>query len=139
MKRTMFGALTTLVLALVINVPLAQAQSKTKADVPFEFEVAAKMMPAGTYTISEMTDIVTRVRNERTNASVLVIAQREESLKPQSPRLVFRKYGDQYFLAEAWNGSGSAAIEFPVGQHEKELRIASNDAPAPQEVVIAMR
>ncbi len=139
MKRTMFGALTTLVLALAINVPLVQAQSKTKADVPFDFEVAAKMMPAGTYTISEMSDVMTRVRNERTNATVLVIAHREESLKTQRPRLVFRKYGDQYFLAEAWSGSGSAGIDFPVGQHEKELRIASKDASAPQEVVIAMR
>ena len=138
MKRTMFGALTILVLALVINIPVVNAQSKTRADVPFAFTVSRTSLPAGTYTISEVSGGDMQVRNIQTNATVFVIAQREESLKQQNPRLVFHKYGERYFLAEAWSGSGTG-IEFPAGKLEQELRATVEDTSAPQEVMVAMR
>lgn len=53
MKRNLFWGLTALALALVINVPFANAQS-AKANVPFDFAISGKTMPAGTYTVSEI-------------------------------------------------------------------------------------
>ena len=137
MKRNMFGAVTALVLALLVNVGFAQ--SRTKADVPFAFNVAQSSMSEGSYSISAVADRVMVVRNESTNAAVMVITQREESSKPQNPRLVFHKYGDSYFLAEAWSGSGEAGMEFPESKLERELRASSANASGPEEVVIALR
>ena len=139
MKRNLFGALTMLVLALVVNVPVVNAQSKAKADVPFAFTVAQSSLPDGTYTIRVVEGNEMEIRNEQTNATVFLIAQHEESLKPQNPRLVFHRYGDKYFLAEAWCGS-NAGIEIPASKLEQEMRAASsNSLPHAEEVVVALR
>ena len=143
MKRNMFWGLTALVLALVINVAFAQSKTQAKADVPFAFTVEQSSMAAGHYSIIEVSERTLQIRNDDTNTSVAVIALREESIKPQSPRLVFHKYGDRYFLAEAWSGSGSAGgsgMEFPSGKLEQEMRAAnSNSSPHADEVVVALR
>ena len=139
MKRNLIGALTLLVLALVVNVPLVNAQSKAKANVPFAFNAAQTPLPTGTYTISMAEGNLVQIRNDKPNATVLMIAQHEESVKPQNPRLVFHKYGDKYFLAEAWSDSGSG-IEIPTSKLEQEMRAASsNPSGAEEDVVVALR
>jgi hypothetical protein len=138
MKRTTLLALTAFVLTLVINTPFACAQS-ARANVPFDFAVAGKWMPAGTYTVSEIGDCEIRVSNTQSNATALVLTQREERLDHQSARLVFQVYGDKYFLAEAWSGSGKSGMEFPIGKEEHELRAASKNAGGPDQVVVALR
>lgn len=139
MKRNIFGAVTMLVLALVVNVPLVNAQSKAKADVPFAFTVSQNSLPTGTYTISVVNGNEVQIRNDQTNKTVVMIAQHEESSKPQNPRLTFHKYGDTYFLAEAWCGSGTG-VEIPAGKMEQEMRAAaSNTSGAEQDVVVALR
>jgi len=139
MKRNMFWSLTALVLALVVNV--AFAESKSKANVPFAFSVEQNSMAAGEYSIT-ISDRVMTLRNDSTNATVAVIAQHEESAKPQSTRLVFHKYGDSYFLAEVWSATGKAGasgIELPASKAEQETRTAYKDAGGATEVVVAMR
>lgn len=139
MKRTMFGALTMLVLALVVNLPVVNAQSKAKADVSFAFNVAQSSLPNGTYTISVVNGNEMQIQNDQTNATVFLIAQHKESLKPQNPRLVFHKYSNKYFLVEAWYGS-NAGIEIPAGKLEREMRAAaSKSSPHAEEVVVALR
>ena len=143
MKRNMFVGLTALVLALVINVAFAQSNTKSKADIPFAFAVDQNSMPAGHYSIIELSERTLQIRNDDTNTSVAVIALREESIKQQNPRLVFHQYGDRYFLAEAWTGAGSAGgsgMEFPSGKMEQEMRAANrNSSPHADEVVVALR
>ena len=138
MKRNTLLALTALVLALVINTPFAYAQS-ARANVPFDFAVAGKWMPAGTYTVSEISDCEIRVANTRSSAAVLVLTQREERLEHQSARLVFHKYGDKYFLAEAWSGAGNSGMEFPASKEEQEIRTETASAGGPAEVIVALR
>jgi len=143
MKRNMFWGLTAVVLALVINVAFAQSATKSKADVPFAFTVDQNSMSAGHYSIIEISDRTLQIRNDDTKTSVAVIALREESLKPQSSRLVFHKYGDRYFLAEVWSesggGSGSRGVEFPTSKWENEMRTAFKNTGGGTEVVVALR
>jgi hypothetical protein len=139
MKRKMFLSLTALVLALAVNAAFAQSSSMTKADVPFAFSIAQNSMEAGQYSIT-VTDHVLRIRNDSTNKSVMLMAQSEESEKPQATRLVFHKYGDRYYLAEVWEATGRAGasgIELPASKSEQETRAAN--VSAPQEVIIAMK
>jgi hypothetical protein len=137
MKRTTLTALTALVLALAVNV--AFAQSKKQANVPFAFTVDQTSMAAGQYSITEVNDRVLQIRNDATKATVTIIALREESLKPQNPRLVFHKYGDRYVLAEVWGSSSESGMEIPAGKLEQEMRTASASAGGPAEVVVALR
>ncbi len=140
MKRNMFGAVTALVLALTVNVAFAQSKSAT-ADVPFAFTVNDSAMAAGHYTITEVSDRVLQIRDDDNN-SVMVIAQREESVKPQKSQLVFHKYGERYVLAEIWSdsaGHGGEGIQLPAGKMEQEMRAAYKNAGGSTEVVVALR
>jgi hypothetical protein len=51
---------------------------------------------------------------------------------------VFRKYDDQYFLAQIWDGQSNTGIAFPQSKREKELQLA-RDTHQPELVVIAMK
>jgi hypothetical protein len=139
MKRKMLLSLTALVLALAVNV--AFAQSKSHANVPFAFSVEQKWLPAGEYRIATK-DHVLEIRNYSTNEAADVIAQHEESTKPQISRLVFHKYGDRYFLAEVWTATGeagAAGMELTAGKAEQETRASYKDASGPETVILAMR
>jgi hypothetical protein len=61
-----------------------------------------------------------------------------EKLTEQSPKLVFHKYGDRYFLYQVWNGD-KRGMELRESKYEKEAQIAANQGSAPQEVVVALR
>ena len=138
MKRNMFWGLTAVVLALVMNVPFANAQS-AKANIPFDFSVSGTAMPAGIYTVSEIGDGEARVASVQSSTTILVHVQREERLDHQSPRMVFHKYGDKYFLAEVWSGAGNSGLEFPASKWENEMRTAFKNTGGGTEVVVALR
>jgi hypothetical protein len=135
MKRKALWGLTALVLALAVN---TFAQSKSTADVPFAFAVDQTWMSAGHYTITQVSDRVLQVRNDETNATVSIIAQHEELVKPKNAQMVFHKYGDRYVLAEVWNAKGGQGLELPASKMEQEMRAASKDAGS-AEVVVALR
>ena len=135
MNRKLFGALTIAVLALVMNV---NAQDKARADVPFSFAVGDKALPAATYMVTELGSHAIVIRSIETNEGAIIQYHNAERMAKQSPKLVFHKYGDRYFLYQVWSGS-SVGMELPESKFEKELQTASNQTPAPQEVVVALR
>ena len=135
MNRKLFGALAIAILALVVNV---NAQTKAKADVPFSFAAGNATLAAGTYTVQEISQHAIAIRNAETGKAVMELTQSAERLGNQSPRLVFHKYGDQYFLYEVWYGSNEG-MEIPETSREKEAKLASAEGAAPQTVIVALR
>jgi len=142
MKTNVYGALMILVLALLVSVPMTQAQVRARAEVGFDFSLDQKSMPAGAYEISSVNSSVIAVRNLDTRQGQLVIepmrVQASQAAGIPHAKLVFRKYGDQYFLAQIWNGESNIGIAFPESKREKELQTASNDHQ-PEIVVLAMK
>jgi len=140
MKRNVYGALMIIALALIIGVPMTQAQA-TKANVPFEFSLNQQLMPAGNYEISSAGNNLLAVRNLDTMKACLVIesihVQASQFAQAPHAKLVFHKYDDQYFLAEIWDGS-DLGIQLPESKREKEMKWARNDY-RPELVVIAMK
>jgi hypothetical protein len=97
-------------------------------------------MPAGQYTIAELSDRILQISNDETGATVSIVTLREESVNQQTPRLVFHRYGDQYVLAEAWGSWKDSGMELPTSKLEKEIRAAyHNTSPHGEEVVVALR
>jgi len=141
--NNVYGALMILALALIVSVPMTQAQARTRANVPFDFSLDQKSMPAGTYEISSVSDKVLVVRNLDTREARLLIASMhvEASQGSDTPhaKMTFRKYGDQYFLAQIWDGQNRTGIAFPESKREKELQTASTFDHQPEIVVIAMK
>ncbi|MGO9518810.1 MAG: hypothetical protein ACLPND_17390 [Candidatus Korobacteraceae bacterium] len=137
MKRNVYGALMIVALALLVSVPMTQAQAM-KANVPFEFSLNQQFMPAGNYEISSEGEKLLAVRHLDTMKTCMLIESihMQASQAPHA-KLVFHKYGDQYFLSEIWDGS-DLGIQIPESKREKEMKWARNDS-GPELVVIAMK
>ena len=139
MKREFLKGFTMSVLivtlALTTAVVSANAQSnanKVVADVPFEFSVGYKALPAGTYSVQSIVSaadgLLIQSTDGKTSALRLSEATRRIKEKPQA-RLVFHRYGERYFLAEVWNGVDNAGRQLTKSQEERaianELMLAS--------------
>jgi hypothetical protein len=141
MQSKALGVMSVLAIAMVLTVPAMYAQSRLIANVPFDFSLGQKTMSAGLYEVKPINNEVESFRNMQTGISQIVMkSQNVLSDRQQGARLVFNKYGEHYFLAEIWDGSGNPGIQFARSKHEKELRLAQDrDAEGPEVVVVAMK
>jgi hypothetical protein len=121
-------------LALTTTLVSANAQSKSlvTADIPFDFIVGNKTLPAGKYTVNSATrdgqGVSIASRAGKSSAMVLTLEVAEKSNK-RIPRMVFHRYGQQYFLAEVWSGN-SYGRQLMETKRERDRRqeLASNDS-----------
>jgi hypothetical protein len=125
MKRQAFSLISLLSLLLVAGSAIAQTID-VRANVPFNFAVGSKTLPAGTYDV--------RTIGHNVNSSILLLQARDGnsimamgSNPAENPRpadrtkLVFNKYGNQYFLAEIWVNGATRGHKLPKTSREKEL------------------
>jgi len=112
------------VAAFIVMLGASSAKASTpllRADIPFAFMAGDRMLPAGTYTITEATPGVLQIRNEKLGSdAAFVQAQSLEATKPQdSGKLIFNRYGDTYFLNQVWSDISSYSV--PKSQSEISL------------------
>jgi hypothetical protein len=137
MQRNMSGILGLLVFAVALAVPTVQAQSRFVATVPFDFTLGQAAMPAGIYEVGQMSDQVAVIRNSTNGvAQLLIKSGHVQSLKVQRAKLVFNKYGNEYFLCEIWDGNSNIGIHLPKSPREKEISLAANRISDPAAIVI---
>ena len=112
----------------VVLCTLATANAEElKVTVPFDFVVNGKTLPAATYVIRESLPYNNRalaVLGEGTG--VLAIAT-DMNTGIRGTKLVFHRIGDQYFLSDVVNLSGT--LHFAVSAREAQLARSTNQAP----------
>lgn len=120
MKR--IAVIALILLAGLCTAGSLQAQShEVRANVPFDFTVGGKHLPAGTYTfVSDRQDTIV-VRNYDARIEVLSMTFDTERTPVNLSRLVFNKYGDQYFLHEIQCPSIALNVEIPRSKLEKQV------------------
>ena len=132
--------LTAGLLALVLAVGSAMAQSNVtlKADVPFEFVASKNTLPAGEYRVQFLASSPTlAIANANRSAKAVVLTNAVEADQPaRQAKLVFRKYGDRYFLAQIWIDGVARGNELPVSRTEREW---AQRAAQPQLVAVLAR
>jgi hypothetical protein len=96
----MFG----LFLILVASSAQAQSSDIIKVNVPFDFQVSGKTLPAGEYTVKRLTEKVVLIQSVDNKTSVVAQApgRIQAGANDATERLVFHQYGDQYFLSQVW-------------------------------------
>jgi hypothetical protein len=102
---------------------LAGAQNAVRVQVPFDFQVSGKTLPAGTYTISPIFDrdpAVFRISGAQGQGPIAFMTS-VKSLNQTGASLSFRRYGESYFLSGVTNGSG----KFNIPRTKQELLAAS--------------
>jgi len=123
MKRQVFNLISLLSLLLVAGLAIAQT-GNVHANVPFSFSVGRRTLPAGTYNIGPISSgsMVLLVQGRSGNSSMMAGSNAAESNKAaDKTKLVFRRYRDQYFLAEIWVEGATRGRQLPKSSREKEL------------------
>ena len=118
MKRLQFlTGLAMLVLCLG-----AQAQTTVMlANVPFEFQMGSKQMPAGDYVISYSQHLVTLQQGHAGTAATALTTPVSRAKAPETGVLQFNRYGDAYFLSTIWTPYSTDGAVFLKSSREKEL------------------
>lgn len=137
MKKSVWLPLILLaVFGLAATPTKAQSATGVRAHVPFDFTVGDKTLSAGRVTVHGA---------DTSNAGPLSITNYEKGQStfrmsrllrgphtPEQGKLVFHKYGNQYFLAEVWI-PGFQVLELAKSQSERaierETRLSKNSKP----------
>jgi hypothetical protein len=103
----------------------AHAQGEPHAmtvNVPFGFELGSKHLAPGRYTISQPLTNIVEIRGGRTGA-LLVTHDGQSNKATRSSKVVFDKYGDQYFLRQVWfNAEDNTYMECAESKAEKQAK-----------------
>jgi hypothetical protein len=97
-----------------------------EANIPFDFMVGGKKLPAGKYIVeSDVIQNALAIRSFKTKQGVMSITQSFNVSAGSKPRLIFHRYGDQYFLAKVVSETGGR--ELPKTKAEREAAKAKHD------------
>jgi len=112
----------------------AQSTYGVRANVPFEFNVGDKTLPAGKIRVREMTTNsgALAISNLDKGQHAIRIAHAVNPNKADQAKLVFRRYGNRYFLAQVWI-PGYDGLELNKSKSERALErdtlLSKNSAP----------
>jgi hypothetical protein len=99
----------------------AQSSNGVRANVPFEFNVGDKTLPAGKITAREMASGALAISNVDKRQHAIRIAHGVASSNQNGrAKLVFRKYGNRYYLTQVWI-PGYNGMEFQKSKTERAL------------------
>ncbi len=113
-------------LAFVTAVVSVKGQSSDRivTNVPFDFVVGEKTLPAGQYTVKEVATggraLLIAERNAKSSIIRLTNDLEPKRDKTQA-RMVFHRYGQHYFLAEVWNGGDSFGKQLQRSRQERAI------------------
>ena len=131
------------ILIVTAAISLAAPSVQVTANIPFEFVVGTQTMPAGEYTVSSGSvpgsqgNDVLLIESTGGGARYFALAlrvQTEDGNYPQTTKLMFRRYGNQYFLSQVWTADSPVGREFPESRTEREL--TKSAAVKPQTVIV---
>ena len=101
----------------------AQGSQKMKVQVPFGFHVGNSLLPSGEYTVdADAGPGVVRLKSGDAKASVMIIALPVQApATPGQGKLVFHKYGEEYFLSQIWKQGDLMGRELRTTRREIEV------------------
>jgi hypothetical protein len=138
MKRIIQFALFAVASFVAVNG--AHAQNLATANIPFDFTVQDKAMPHGTYEVGKMhSTFVVELRSKDGRSHVLCATYPTDKVSGQGGKLIFHRYGDQYFLNEVQADNSDSGMQLPTSKAEKRAR--QNEASLHNDgvAVIAMK
>jgi hypothetical protein len=140
--KTYTRIITTIAsLLLLAGVSPASAQYyNLKASVPFEFTIGETTLPRDIYHVSRVDGHTDVLLVHSARRGIFVLGHKMESKDgDETPRLVFHRYADQYFLREI-RFLGSLGLSLPETRDEREAagrRADRSDSDVETVVVVA--
>ena len=138
MKNQLFALIG---LGLLLATASAYAQTGVvKANVPFNFIVDKTQIPAGEYVIQNLgtAGLAMSIQSSDRKMVKVVLPNACESSQAQpKTKLVFHRYGDQYFLHQI-RFSRDREYTFPASVAEREMIRAAVDTHGPGQVLVTV-
>lgn len=125
LKKQILSLVATLTLIIPMSIiGFAGLNGRVRADIPFDFMVGGKEFKAGRYSVSRL------FANNTTGTLIIRSADNSEAAnfnvnnvfgkgEPQA-RLVFRRYGNQHFLAQIYDGESRQGYGLMKSKAERE-------------------
>src|SRR5262245_25136454 len=125
LKKQILSIVATLTLIIPMSIiGFAGLSGRVSVNIPFDFMVGGKEFKAGKYSVDRLfangtadTLIIRSADNsEAANFNVYCVTGKGES----QARLVFRRYGAQYFLAQIFDGQSREGYGLLKSKAERE-------------------
>ncbi len=98
------------------------------ANIQFEFSVGNKTLPAGEYTVRVMNPSssvkILQIRCKTGADSAFVRTDSVNGKTKDSAQLIFHRYGNEYFFAQAWMPADSIGMKAPKSRRAKTHEVA---------------
>ena len=126
MKKQAYTMIAMIVLVGSLAVA-AQAQTNGRialiANIPIQFSIGNKSLPAGEYTVRSINDdslnVVLRIQSLDGKSSAMLLVGTIEGKAQERAKLVFHRYANQYFFAQAWVDAQKTGLEAPKSRAER--------------------
>jgi hypothetical protein len=136
MNATSTSKLRTYLLACTLGaVAVASASqgfaqdTEMQVNVPFAFHNGSQRLPAGVYRVKMQSEHVILLRGD--SKSGFVMTNSEIGKPSEKGKLIFQRYGDQYFLREVWAANSETGQKCPKSKLEREVEIAQSKTTQP--------
>lgn len=129
MRKLLLKTLTAISFLIAVAIVPAQSQTlayRLKANIPFDFVVADKTLPAGEYFIIRTRqfsgDDMLTISNADGHRLAVLLTSSVQSLTPKKEGvMLFHRYGDQHFLSQVWPAGATIGRNFSRSRSEREL------------------
>jgi len=134
MKKQFSATVLTLVISVLLNAGVSQAQSRSQLQgkVPYDFWVGETQMPAGEYVIKTHNPQVLLIQSKDGRKSQFITTSPEIRKPLQIAEgdgvLVFTHVGSKAFLSKVENQSENYNRKLPVSSMEREMARNNRDA-----------
>lgn len=139
MKKQVYSIFVISVLLLAVSVipATAQAVQLIGANIPFDFVVKGKVLPAGDYILEPIQvgasqALKIQSADGHITAIVPVRSVRTKAIG-DDPKLVFNRFGDQYFLSQVFGLEERAS--YALHKSSAEERLARDKSGLKRDVV----
>lgn len=125
MRKRLLSVSTLLGILSVLGASRAQAQiaHDIVADIPFAFHAGSARFPAGKYTLKVPVELANQemeiVSADFKHAAFFPVISAQSSTTPDNPVLIFRKFGDDYYLWKVFDVGNNLGVEVVTSEDEK--------------------
>jgi len=100
--------------------------------------VGSKRLPKGEYLIESLNDAGTlTIRHAKKGKVVTFMTIRGKMMEKPKSKLVFHRYGEQYFLARVWDGTSDTVLKLGKSSAEKKAAKLAKKEENPDEVPVS--
>jgi hypothetical protein len=138
MFRQVFKALAVISLFGMLAAPVVQAQSgMLVANIPFQFNVGKAVLPAGEYHVKSVNPSTFLIQSKDGHqAAVAMTIGVSSSKEEDNGKLVFNRYGNQYFLSKVWRPGNREGRELLKSRAEIEI---AKTVASPEATTVAVK